>query len=68
MSETSSFTSIRGEILGKRPRRKPKIHGNGEVRICTEDGCDTRLSQYNKNEECYHHAPKRFPRLRGEFT
>ncbi len=34
-------------------------------RVCAEDACDTKLSQYNRREFCFSHAPTRFPRLRG---
>lgn len=36
-------------------------------RVCTQQGCDTRLSQYNKTEYCHAHAPIRFPRVRGRI-
>ena len=36
-------------------------------RICAKRGCETKLSQYNKNEYCHSHAPIRFPRVRGKI-
>jgi hypothetical protein len=48
-------------ILGS--SRAPKqIQGQ---RQCSQAGCDTALSRYNKRDFCYAHAPTRFPRLRG---
>ncbi|MDX1689579.1 MAG: hypothetical protein R3290_01015 [Acidimicrobiia bacterium] len=46
--------------------RAPKVHEG--KRTCVEDGCGTTLSQYNKREYCYAHAPTRFPRLRGRVV
>jgi len=33
----------------------PKTHGEG--RICAKPGCETVLSQYNKEEYCYADIP-----------
>ena len=49
-----------------RPRRKPKTYGRD--RVCATEGCTVRLSRYNRAEQCFNHAPARFPRLRGEYT
>ena len=37
-------------------------------RVCADTGCDTRLSQYNRREYCYAHAPVKFPRVRGRIV
>jgi hypothetical protein len=37
-------------------------------RVCAKKGCSTTLSQYNRREFCYAHAPTRFPRLRGRIV
>lgn len=37
-------------------------------RTCAREGCETRLSRYNKREYCYTHAPTKFPRLRGRIV
>ena len=37
------------------------------VRNCAKKDCGTTLSQYNKREFCYAHAPTKFPRLRGRI-
>ena len=58
-------TTMRATTAG-RARRRPKTYGEG--RTCGDAGCETRLSQYNRNEFCFQHAPARFPRMRGEFT
>jgi len=52
------------KILGT--TRAPKVHGTD--RVCVHEGCTTKLSQYNKREHCYAHAPTRFPRLRGRVV
>ena len=46
--------------------RPPKVHDG--KRQCVEKGCTTTLSQYNKREHCYAHAPTKFPRLRGRVA
>jgi hypothetical protein len=38
-----------------------------EGRVCSKSGCDTKLSQYNRREFCYTHAPVKFPRVRGRI-
>jgi hypothetical protein len=32
-----------------------------EGRVCPKNGCGTRLSIYNKREECFAHSPLLFP-------
>jgi hypothetical protein len=49
------------KLSGGRPR---KTYGGG--RTCSEKGCTTRLSSYNKNEFCWQHfqpvpRPARIP-------
>lgn len=39
-----------------------------ERRFCATKGCATRLSRYNRREQCYAHAPTRFPRIRGRVV
>ncbi len=57
--------TVRGRrIMGG--TRAPKA--SPEDRTCAMDGCDTRLSRYNRREYCYSHAPTRFPRLRGRVV
>jgi hypothetical protein len=34
-------------------------------RMCAEEGCPTRLSQYNPRDKCWAHADFKIPRLRG---
>ena len=46
--------------------RAPKA--NADERVCIAEGCETRLSRYNKRDHCYAHAPTRFPRLRGRVV
>jgi hypothetical protein len=58
-------TTVKGRrIVGSaRPSRTVKAG-----RVCAEGGCDTKLSQYNRREFCYSHAPVRFPRVRGRIV
>lgn len=37
-------------------------------RQCAHDGCDTKLSRYNRREWCFVHAPTKYPRLRGRVV
>jgi len=60
MADTLKGTRLRG---GVRPSRK-----FGEGRICADKSCDTLLSQYNRREYCFAHAPVRFPRVRGRVV
>ncbi len=60
MADTMKGAKLRGGI---RPSRK-----YGEGRVCAHKGCNTRLSQYNRREYCFAHAPVRFPRVRGRVV
>jgi len=46
--------------------RPPKTYSTS--RTCASKVCDTRLSQYNKREYCFTHAPTKYPRLRGRIV
>tara|TARA_B100000927_G_C16375079_1_gene433129 strand:+ start:186 stop:386 length:201 start_codon:yes stop_codon:yes gene_type:complete len=43
--------------------RKTKQFEKG--RVCSEKKCEQVLSIYNDNKQCFKHAPKRQPRIRG---
>lgn len=58
-------TTVKGRKLSG-ASRAPKTYSTG--RTCASKGCDTRLSQYNRREWCYTHAPTRYPRLRGRIV
>ena len=60
-----SESTLRGNRIrgGVRPSR---TYTTG--RVCAQKDCDTRLSQYNRREHCFQHAPTRFPRLRGRVV
>jgi hypothetical protein len=60
MADTLKGNKLRGGI---RPSRK-----FGEGRVCVDQNCDTRLSQYNRRDHCFAHAPVRFPRVRGRVV
>jgi hypothetical protein len=59
MSDTQKGSAIKGI---SRPSRK---YSKG--RVCAAPACETKLSQYNRREFCYPHAPVRFPRVRGRI-
>ena len=46
-----------------RSMRKTKQFGGG--RVCSNDNCEQVLSIYNENTQCFLHAPKKQPRVRG---
>lgn len=55
------------KLRGSRPRELPpanRTYGTG--RVCEHEGCDTRLSRYNKATHCFAHAPLKYPLVRGE--
>ncbi len=56
--------TYKGQMIqsGRRPSR---IYSKG--RVCAKKGCETKLSQYNRREYCFAHAPIRFPRVRGRI-
>tara|TARA_A100001035_G_C27373447_1_gene316752 strand:+ start:172 stop:372 length:201 start_codon:yes stop_codon:yes gene_type:complete len=43
--------------------RKTKQHGEG--RVCSNKDCEQVLSRYNENKQCFLHAPRKQPRIRG---
>jgi len=57
MTLQQTFTARRPDSRHRRSNRV--IQGK---RICQIPGCETILSRYNKNPECYQHAPLRYPR------
>ena len=46
--------------------RKPRTYAAD--RVCSHQGCDTRLSTYNSRSTCRQHTPVRFPRVRGRVN
>ncbi len=58
-------TALKGRRLTG-SARAPKTYST--TRTCVNKGCDTRLSQYNKREYCFPHAPTKYPRLRGRIV
>ena len=53
-------------IHGSRPQPLPRAsHRKPQGRICGHEGCETRLSTYNKRDKCWAHAEMKVPRLRG---
>lgn len=60
-TRTMEYTLKGAQPVGM-PRRS-RTYGRG--RVCSESGCPTRLSQYNKRDTCSVHSEVIFPRLRG---
>lgn len=53
-------------IRGSRPQALPRASQKfPEGRVCAFQGCDTRLSTYNRRDKCWAHADMKVPRLRG---
>jgi hypothetical protein len=53
-------------IRGSRPQALPRQSQKfPEGRVCQFDGCETRLSTYNRRDKCWAHAEMKVPRLRG---
>jgi hypothetical protein len=54
-------------LRGSRPRELPRPNRTySEGRVCAHEGCETRLSQYNKAQFCWAHVPVKYPLIRGE--
>ncbi|MGH2662574.1 MAG: hypothetical protein ACRDH8_07150 [Actinomycetota bacterium] len=54
-------------MKGSRPRELPRPNRTyGPGRVCAHEGCDTRISIYNRLDYCWAHMPHRFPLVRGE--
>lgn len=62
---TMANSVMRAARPGERSRR-PKTFERG--RVCGDAQCDTIVSQYNRDDFCFRHRPRTFPRLRGVFT
>jgi hypothetical protein len=53
-------------IRGSRPQGLPRASQRyPEGRMCSFDGCVTKLSVYNRRDKCWAHAEMKVPRLRG---
>ncbi len=54
-------------IRGSRPRQLPRPSRTyGSDRVCDQEGCEPRISTYNKSKYCWSHAPVKYPLTRGE--
>jgi hypothetical protein len=52
---------------GTRPGRQPSASkAQGQGRVCSHAGCQTRLSVYNGSERCWQHTEVVFPNHRGK--
>ena len=53
-------------VRGSRPQALPRASQRSSAgRVCVQEGCDTRLSTYNRRDKCWAHAEMKVPRLRG---
>jgi hypothetical protein len=53
-------------VEAKRLQGSPRKTKQYEVgRVCDEDGCNSIMSRYNENKQCFQHAPLKQPRIRG---
>jgi hypothetical protein len=53
-------------VRGSRPQPLPRASKKfPKDRVCAQEGCETRLSTYNRREKCWAHAEMKVPRLRG---
>jgi len=50
---------------GSAPLTAKPSRRHTKERFCSQDGCPTRLSQYNPRDKCWAHADFKIPRLRG---
>lgn len=48
-----------------RPLPRPSLRWSAG-RVCAEEGCETRLSIYNKSSLCWQHEPVRYHLVRGK--
>lgn len=61
------MAETRNVMRGSKPRQLPKANRTyAEDRTCAHQGCQTRISVYNKGNHCWAHAPLKFPLTRGE--
>ena len=54
---------LKGTRTGELPRPN-RTYAAG--RVCEEEGCETKLSVYNRSHYCWQHTPLRFPVVRGD--
>ena len=59
MGDREAIRGSKPHALPRASRRYPKD------RICAFEGCETRLSTYNRRDRCWAHAEMKVPRLRG---
>lgn len=54
------------KLRGSRPRALPRPSATyAPGRVCAAEGCETRLSIYNRARHCWAHFPLRFPPIRA---
>jgi hypothetical protein len=54
---------MKGTRPGKLP---PRNHVEAPGRVCSEPGCETALSIYNRSLRCWQHTDIVFPNYRGK--
>ena len=53
---------MNGTVTPKSGRKSKQF---GKDRTCSDKNCEQVLSIYNDNKQCFLHAPKKQPRIRG---
>jgi hypothetical protein len=54
-------------MKGSRPRELPRPNRTfDDGRVCQHEGCETKLSIYNRSSVCWQHTPVRYPFVRGQ--
>jgi hypothetical protein len=54
---------LKGSRVGELPRPNRTYD---EGRVCEHEGCETKLSVYNRAHHCWQHAELKFPVIRGD--
>lgn len=56
-------TTLRGNLVREAPGRNRQFQ---QGRVCSTEGCNTRLSVYNPVKTCSLHTPFKAPIMRGK--
>lgn len=54
---------LKGSRVAEIPRASRTY---AEGRVCDAEGCDTRLSVYNRSRHCWQHTEAKYPVVRGD--
>ena len=54
-------------LKGSRAAELPRANRTyAEGRVCEHEGCDTKLSVYNRSHRCWQHTDLKYPVIRGD--